>query len=212
MEKTTIEAIAKVCHEANRAYCISVGDNSQLSWEDAAEWQRQSAIKGVEFSIANPDTPASAQHNAWLEDKRKDGWTYGPVKDPEKKQHPCFVPYEGLPLEQQLKDVLFKGIVQALTSHAKTAETSIGTVKRWRRDLDAILQEMKAHRDRAGHMIRTGPFMDELEARATARRTITDTIMWCGMTLKAIGTPNPYPNSKDPSNQIVDQTADGLKL
>jgi len=27
--------IAKVCHEANRAYCESIGDNSQLSWEDA---------------------------------------------------------------------------------------------------------------------------------------------------------------------------------
>jgi hypothetical protein len=36
------------------------------------------------------------------------------VKDPEKKEHPCFVPYESLPAEQQAKDHLFKGIVAAL--------------------------------------------------------------------------------------------------
>jgi hypothetical protein len=33
-----------------------------------------------------------------------------------------------------------------------------------------------------------------------------------GMALKYIGTPNPYPNSKDPSNTLVEPTADGLKM
>jgi hypothetical protein len=37
--------IAKVCHEANRAYCQTISDNSQLPWEQAKEWQRASAIK-----------------------------------------------------------------------------------------------------------------------------------------------------------------------
>jgi hypothetical protein len=81
--------IAKVCHEANRAYCQSIGDNSQPSWDEAPDWQRQSAIKGVEFSLANPDAPPSANHDSWLEVKRAEGWRYGPVKDPEKKEHPC---------------------------------------------------------------------------------------------------------------------------
>ncbi len=34
------ETIAKVCHEANRAYCQTIGDNSQLAWEQAEEWQQ----------------------------------------------------------------------------------------------------------------------------------------------------------------------------
>ena len=32
-----IELIAKVCHDVNRAYCKSVGDDSQVSWEDAPD-------------------------------------------------------------------------------------------------------------------------------------------------------------------------------
>ena len=108
--------IAKVCHEANRAYCEGIGDNSQTKWEDAPEWQRASAQQGVAFALANPTAPASAQHDAWLADKVADGWKFGPVKDPEKKEHPCLVPYAELSLEQRRKDALFKAIVAALSS------------------------------------------------------------------------------------------------
>lgn len=108
-----IEQIARICHETNRAYCQSIGDDSQKSWEEAEEWQRDSAMKGVKFSLENPHASASAQHDSWLAQKEQDGWKYGPVKDAEKKEHPCFVPYEQLPLEQRLKDHLFKGIVRA---------------------------------------------------------------------------------------------------
>ncbi|SRR6266404_2106534 len=109
------EAIAKVCHEANRAYCAGLGDNSQAAWEDAPEWQRLSAVKGVEFNIANPTAPASSSHDSWLAVKRADGWKYGPVKDADKKEHPCFVPYEELPEDQKRKDAVFKAIVGALS-------------------------------------------------------------------------------------------------
>jgi hypothetical protein len=111
----TVSDIAKVCHEANRALCAGLGDNSQLSWEESPQWQIDSAIKGVEFNLANPDAPASSSHDSWLEEKRATGWKYGPVKDSEKKEHPCFVPYEALPLDQQAKDHLFKAVVAALT-------------------------------------------------------------------------------------------------
>jgi len=109
-------SIAKVCHEANRALCAGLGDNSQLPWEDAPQWQRDSAVNGVRFNIDNPDAPASASHDSWLAQKREEGWQYGPVKDPEKKEHPCFVPYEALPAGQQAKDHLFKAVVAALAS------------------------------------------------------------------------------------------------
>jgi hypothetical protein len=106
--------IAQVCHEANRAYCQAIGDNSQLPWSEAPEWQRNSAIRGVNFCLDNPDAPPSANHESWLEVKRAEGWKYGPVKDVEKKEHPCFLPYEKLPADQQRKDALFKAIVEAL--------------------------------------------------------------------------------------------------
>lgn len=104
-----------VCHETNRAYCQTIGDNSQKEWNDAEQWQRDSAIKGVQFKLDNPDAPPSAQHDAWTADKVAGGWIYGPIKDAEAKTHPCIVPYDGLPIEQRVKDYLFAAVVAAFT-------------------------------------------------------------------------------------------------
>ncbi len=106
--------IARVCHEANRAYCRSIGDYSQPPWEEAPEWQKKSAIDGVRFHIVHPEAGPSASHEEWLKAKQADGWKYGAVKDPEKKEHPCFVPFGQLPAEQQSKDYIFTAIVNEL--------------------------------------------------------------------------------------------------
>ena len=109
-----IQEIASVCHEANRELCNALRDDSQQSWMASPEWQRASAIAGVKFCLDNPKAPASANHNAWLKQKKAEGWVYGEVKDAEKKTHPCIVPYKDLPPEQQAKDHLFKAVVSAL--------------------------------------------------------------------------------------------------
>ncbi len=111
MKNLALEHVARVCHEANRAYCESIGDHSQRVWDEAEQWQRESAIRGVAYAIANPNAPVSAQHDAWLADKERDGWKFGLVKDAAKKEHPCCVPYSELPAEQKFKDALFKTIV-----------------------------------------------------------------------------------------------------
>lgn len=114
MTTLTIRQIARVCHEANRAYCQTLGDDSQPTWELAPEWQRESATNGVKFHLDNPGSLPSRSHEEWLKEKEATGWKYGPVKDPEKKEHPCFVPYDQLPPEQRLKDKLFIAVVEAL--------------------------------------------------------------------------------------------------
>lgn len=108
-----IEHIAEAAHEANRAYCQSIGDASQPEWYDAPEWQKQSARNGVRFHTDNPNASASASHESWFAEKRADGWSYGPVKDPENKRHPCFVPFSELPVEQQIKDHIFRSVVHS---------------------------------------------------------------------------------------------------
>jgi hypothetical protein len=118
----TIKGIAKACHEANRALCDALGDTSQVEWEKAPRWQQESAINGVQFNLDNPDAAASASHDSWLAEKERDGWKYGEVKDPEKKEHPCYVPYEELPKEQQAKDHLFKAVVAALSPLIEDSE------------------------------------------------------------------------------------------
>jgi hypothetical protein len=54
------------------------GDNSQKTGTKQ-QWQRDSAIKGVEFKLDNPDAGHDAQHNAWMADKIA-GWVYGEEK------------------------------------------------------------------------------------------------------------------------------------
>lgn len=112
--ETNTENIAMVCHQANKAWCEINGDHSQKDWADAEEWQRESAIKGVQFKIDNPDAGHDAQHNSWMKEKVDQGWVYGEVKDAEAKRHPCIVPFDQLPEFQQKKDALFCAIVDAL--------------------------------------------------------------------------------------------------
>lgn len=105
--------IARVCHEANRVLCETQGDFTQVSWWEAQQWQRDSAVAGVRFAVTGSYTPQD-QHEAWKLDKLAHGWTYGPEKDTVAKTHPCIVPYDELPRTQKLKDVLFQSIARAL--------------------------------------------------------------------------------------------------
>lgn len=109
-----LEKIASVAHEINRAYCEATGDSSQVPWSEAPDWQRTSAINGVRFHLENPDSSPSASHENWLAEKRADGWRWGSQKNVELKTHPCFVPYEELPIVQQVKDHLFIAVVRSL--------------------------------------------------------------------------------------------------
>jgi hypothetical protein len=109
-----VEQIAKTCHEVNKAFCESIGDFSQPKWDDAPQWQKESAINGVNFHLANPTSKPSDSHNNWMAEKLKDGWKFGEVKNPETKEHPCMVPYEDLPKAQQTKDALFIAVVRSL--------------------------------------------------------------------------------------------------
>jgi len=110
--KETAIICAHAAHEANRVYCTALGDHSHLLWEQAPEWQRESAIKGVEGALAG-NTPEQS-HESWLAVKRAEGWKYGLKKDVGMKTHPCFRPYSELPLEQRAKDELYLTVVRAV--------------------------------------------------------------------------------------------------
>ena len=113
-DESKVENLAKVCHQANKAYCESHGDTSQPEWSDAPEWQKKSAINGVKFHLENPDSKPEDSHNNWLKEKAADGWVYGTVKNPDTREHPCMLPYDKLPEQQKKKDALFIAIVRAL--------------------------------------------------------------------------------------------------
>lgn len=110
----SVEEIAKVCHEINRAYCQAIGDASQVPWASAETWQKESAINGVIKIIEEPDFTPEMSHKAWCDDKFKDGWVFGPVKDAEAKTHPALILYDDLSKEVKAKDYIFLAIVNQL--------------------------------------------------------------------------------------------------
>ncbi len=107
------EQIARVAHEVNRAYCETLGDTSQSAWHDAPDWQQASALAGVDLHLSGDHGP-EASHENWMAQKLNDGWKYGAIKNPDTKEHPCLVPFDELPKDQQAKDFLFRGVVHAL--------------------------------------------------------------------------------------------------
>lgn len=110
------ENIARVVHAANRELQIIQGDPvPSPPWEEAPDYQADEATAGVLEAIRNPGLTAEQSHELWVTRMRSGGWTYGTVKDPERKTHPTLLPFGELPAEQQLKDRLFIAIVRALT-------------------------------------------------------------------------------------------------
>jgi len=80
---------------------------------------------------------------------------------------------------------------------AEKNQTILSTKQR-RVDLDAVLQS-----------VRQLPPSREVSLTITK---IQEAIMWLRMNLEALDAPNPYLNSRDTTNTIIDKTADGLKL
>lgn len=119
-----VEQVASFCHSANRLYQAMNGEEPSPPWPEAPEWQKESARKGVRHvlegglaakypGLGGP-TREEDQHNAWMEEKLRAGWTYGAVKNPVAKTHPCLLPYRSLPAWQRRKDRLFGALCRAL--------------------------------------------------------------------------------------------------
>lgn len=108
-------AAAKAAHEFNRAYCAAIGEPLPPSWDEAGEAQHRSVLSGVDSVIAGNTDPAK-NHENFLRTKLADGWTWGPVKDEAKKQHPLLIPYQQMPKSQQTKNTNFIVVVQRMLS------------------------------------------------------------------------------------------------
>lgn len=99
---------------------------------------------------------------------------------------------------------------------------AIAACKTFRKRADELLQDMKAHK---ASLLETSAYgskpliatealdYNEVIAQHTlSTRDLESCIMRQGMALKYIGTPDPYPQSRNPESSVVEPTADGLKL
>lgn len=110
-----LNACARAAHEANRAYCIALGDESQPPWENAPTNIRESAFVGVRGVLVAGNGPRES-HESWLAFKKSDGWVYGETKNAETKEHPCMVAYDELPEAQRAKDAIFVSTVRVVAA------------------------------------------------------------------------------------------------
>ncbi len=106
--------IAKTCHEANRAYCASIGDLSCKPWDLSSEELRQSAYEGVRRVYEDRSVTAEEMHESWMQYKRDHGWSHGNAKSEELKTHPCMLPYSQLHVQDRAKDAIFLAICKTM--------------------------------------------------------------------------------------------------
>lgn len=58
----------------------------------------------TEDLLALTELIAANVHDVWAAGRIKEGWSYGEVKDTEKKKTPCLVPYDDLPESEKEYD------------------------------------------------------------------------------------------------------------
>lgn len=54
--------------------------------------------------LALSELLAKNTHEVWARERLNQGWTWGPVRDDAKKEHPCLIPYEQLPESEKEYD------------------------------------------------------------------------------------------------------------
>jgi hypothetical protein len=116
-----LEQIAQLAHNVNYVYCLQIEDITAKTWDEAPDWQKDSARAGVEMVLKSLKQGVAVSpwqtHIEWMKHKTAEGWVYGEKKDATAKTHPCMLPWNELPEQQRLKDQLFIGVVEACARH-----------------------------------------------------------------------------------------------
>jgi hypothetical protein len=116
--------IAKIAYEVNRAYSRCMG-TYEPPWDVLGDLPKNAMIDGVEWTLNNPEAGPEAQHNAWLENKRRAGWTWGVTKNLHNKTSPDLLEYDKLSLATRARDHIFQAVVRNLSAiEAPTAAPS----------------------------------------------------------------------------------------
>jgi hypothetical protein len=131
ISRDEMERIAQVAYEVCRLYdhvfeAGTLPDGGiDPPWSKVPEkgpGGKTSVRTSVQHIANNPASTAKDSHTSWMNDKlaecNPDGtpapWKYGEVKNAAKKEHPCLVDYEKLPVVQRVRDRLFVATVRSL--------------------------------------------------------------------------------------------------
>jgi hypothetical protein len=115
-----VKFAAETAYEANRLMGKAMGDNSLPIWEDAPTERKNSFLSATLDVFKDPKVTPAESHAHWVAYMAEGGWTYGPVRDAGKKEHPSMVPYNRLPAQQRATDELFQLIVRTVLDASPT--------------------------------------------------------------------------------------------
>ena len=96
--------------EENRAAARRIADvlalvRLNIATVEQAKLMKQPGTRDIELAIeAQVERLAQAEHDAWMANRAKNGWSYGTVRDNERKLHPSMIPYSQLPEAEKEKD------------------------------------------------------------------------------------------------------------
>lgn len=107
--------IARVAHEAVRAWQTANGQDSAPAWSRAPAWMKAATLEAVHANTNGDLSTAAARHRQWVDEKKKAGWTFGTKKDARRKTHPLMVAYSQLPEVEKRKDALVSAVIESLT-------------------------------------------------------------------------------------------------
>ncbi len=110
------EKVAKACHQIWVAMQEINGDiEIDRPLEDLSEKNKKTAIWGVEYVLAHPDTGPEELFYAWKKHKLEEGWEFGEARDMENKTHPYIIEeFNSLPEEERKNYRLFIKTVEIL--------------------------------------------------------------------------------------------------
>lgn len=110
----SLEEIARVCHEANRAMQHNLNDPCpSRPWDQESDFLKENTINGVR--LIRLGYSKEEMHEEWCDRMKEGGWIWGPVKDTPGKEHPCLVSYRDLPSTQRHKTEVIRAIVVTLS-------------------------------------------------------------------------------------------------
>jgi hypothetical protein len=105
MKRYTDEQMAGEVHEAIRGLqIIHLDPTASAIWALSHPQLQLVSLRGVRRVRATPGITAREHHEGWVDDMAELGWRYGPVRDPDLREHPNLVPYGQLRPEEQHKD------------------------------------------------------------------------------------------------------------
>lgn len=115
VDKEFLMAMAKIAHEILRAYHVAIGEPPFITpaWDDLAASDQARAMAKAEARLASTLT-VEQEHSVWLEQKRAQGWEYGPKFDEGARVDPLLVRFEALPEKVRVGKYLIDATVRVL--------------------------------------------------------------------------------------------------